>query len=69
MSDEQENVLRKPEQENILDEDRAVDIRQVSPDDNRLAKSKLAGEGVQDIETQAIKFVKQNSIVDGARDL
>ena len=64
-------MLRKPEQENILDEDRAVniDIRQVSPDANRLAKSKLAGEGVQDIETQAIKFVKQNSIVDGARDL
>jgi len=58
-----------PQLEDEIDEQVSINI--ASPDAHRLAKSKLAGEGqaIEGIVAETIKFVKQNSVVNGARDL
>lgn len=70
LSDEHQEVLRMPEPDSGILEG-STNIKISSPDAQRLAKSKLAGDekAIQDIHTNVIKFVKQNSIVDGAKDL
>ncbi len=71
MSDENPGMLRESSPDSGILEQEQVNIRLDSPDAHRLAKSQLAGEGqaIQNLESEVIKFVKQNSIVDGAKHL
>lgn len=67
ISDQHEGKLIKRDSDILDDEDANVSIN--VPNQQRLSNAELTGSKVETIEEQVLKFVKQNSVVEGADDI
>ena len=64
ISDEHEDRLRKKDSD-ILDDDTNINV----PNQQKLNSAELTGQKVETIEQQVLKFVKQNSVLEGVDDI